>query len=76
MSALLPIRMVLYQILLLSSIWIVSPSDVRHLVDLTIQSADDCIAIKSGWEDVGMNYNVPSAYIYITHLECQAPFRR
>ncbi|KAK8802136.1 hypothetical protein WA158_006530 [Blastocystis sp. Blastoise] len=46
-----------------------------YLNNLHIESGDDCIAIKSGWDDIGLDYNTPSTHIYIQQLQCIAPFR-
>ncbi|KAF3793216.1 putative polygalacturonase [Nymphaea thermarum] len=41
--------------------------------DCYIVSGDDCIAIKSGWDEYGIRVNMPSEYIYIKGLTCISP---
>ncbi|WOL00142.1 hypothetical protein Cni_G08855 [Canna indica] len=36
-------------------------------------SGDDCIAIKSGWDEYGIAFNMPSKHIYIRNFTCISP---
>ncbi|XP_073001176.1 probable polygalacturonase [Typha latifolia] len=49
-----------------------SSSDVR-IEDCYIVSGDDCIAIKSGWDEHGIQFNMPSQRIVIRRLTCISP---
>ncbi|XP_047318377.1 probable polygalacturonase [Impatiens glandulifera] len=49
-----------------------SCSNVR-IVDNFIVSGDDCISVKSGWDQYGIKYNRPSQHIVIRRLTCISP---
>ncbi|CAL9780824.1 unnamed protein product [Musa acuminata subsp. burmannicoides] len=49
-----------------------SSSNVR-IEDCYIVSGDDCIAIKSGWDEYGIAFNMPSEHIVIRRLTCISP---
>ncbi|CAH9140921.1 unnamed protein product [Cuscuta epithymum] len=49
-----------------------SCSNVR-IWDNCIQSGDDCVAIKSGWDEYGTKFNMPSRQISIKRLTCVSP---
>ncbi|KAG6513695.1 hypothetical protein ZIOFF_024031 [Zingiber officinale] len=49
-----------------------SCSNVR-IEDCYIVSGDDCIAIKSGWDEYGIEFNMPSQHIMIRRLTCISP---
>ncbi|KAJ8442040.1 hypothetical protein Cgig2_007878 [Carnegiea gigantea] len=38
-----------------------------------IVSGDDCIAIKSGWDEYGIKFNMPTQHVIIRHLTCISP---
>ncbi|GAU50619.1 hypothetical protein TSUD_290740 [Trifolium subterraneum] len=41
--------------------------------DCQITSGDDCVAIKSGWDDYGIKFGMPSQHIVIRRLKCISP---
>ncbi|WOL17452.1 putative polygalacturonase isoform X1 [Canna indica] len=49
-----------------------SCSNVR-IEDCYIVSGDDCVAIKSGWDEYGIDYGMPSQHISIRRLTCISP---
>lgn len=49
-----------------------SCSNVR-IEDCYIVSGDDCVAIKSGWDEYGISYSMPSQHIVIRRLTCISP---
>ncbi|KAJ1299018.1 hypothetical protein BS78_01G499300 [Paspalum vaginatum] len=49
-----------------------SSSHVR-IEDCYIVSGDDCIAVKSGWDEYGIKFNMPSQHIVIKRLTCISP---
>ncbi|CAL9202654.1 unnamed protein product [Musa hybrid cultivar] len=49
-----------------------SSSNVR-IEDCYIVSGDDCIAIKSGWDEYGIAFNMSSKHIVIRRLTCISP---
>ncbi|RWW58422.1 hypothetical protein BHE74_00034717 [Ensete ventricosum] len=49
-----------------------SCSNVR-IEDCYIVSGDDCVAIKSGWDEYGISYGMPSQHIVIRRLTCVSP---
>ncbi|RWW03531.1 hypothetical protein GW17_00033307 [Ensete ventricosum] len=51
---------------------IYSSSNVR-IEDCYIVSGDDCIAIKSGWDEYGIAFNMSSKHIVIRRLTCISP---
>ncbi|XP_019705755.3 probable polygalacturonase [Elaeis guineensis] len=42
--------------------------------DCFIVSGDDCIAIKSGWDEYGIAFNMPTKHVSIRRLTCISPF--
>ncbi|VFQ67585.1 unnamed protein product [Cuscuta campestris] len=42
--------------------------------DNYIVSGDDCIAIKSGWDEYGIAFNMPTKQVSIKRLTCVSPF--
>ncbi|XP_074583205.1 putative polygalacturonase [Curcuma longa] len=49
-----------------------SCSNVR-IEDCYIVSGDDCVAIKSGWDEYGIAYGMPSQHILVRRLVCVSP---
>ncbi|GAU29753.1 hypothetical protein TSUD_161580 [Trifolium subterraneum] len=49
-----------------------SSTNVR-IEDNYIESGDDCIAIKSGWDEYGIKFGKPSQHIIIRRLTCISP---
>ncbi|GAU32354.1 hypothetical protein TSUD_43970 [Trifolium subterraneum] len=49
-----------------------SSTNVR-IEDNYIESGDDCIAIKSGWDEYGIKFGKPSQQIIIRRLTCISP---
>ncbi|RHN51467.1 putative galacturan 1,4-alpha-galacturonidase [Medicago truncatula] len=49
-----------------------SSTNVR-IEDCQIVSGDDCVAIKSGWNEYGIQFGMPSQHIIITRLKCVSP---
>ncbi|KAH1151879.1 hypothetical protein GYH30_045405 [Glycine max] len=49
-----------------------SCSNIR-IEDCYIVSGDDCVAIKSGWDEYGIKFGMPSQHIIIRRLECVSP---
>ncbi|KAJ4732342.1 Pectin lyase-like superfamily protein [Rhynchospora pubera] len=49
-----------------------SCSQVR-IEDCYVVSGDDCVAIKSGWDQYGISYGMPSQHIVIRRLTCISP---
>jgi hypothetical protein len=49
-----------------------SSSHVK-IEDCYIVSGDDCIAVKSGWDKYGIDFNMPSQHILIRRLTCISP---
>nr|XP_010933983.1 probable polygalacturonase isoform X2 [Elaeis guineensis] len=41
--------------------------------DCFIVSGDDCIAIKSGWDEYGIAFNMPTRHVIIRRLTCISP---
>lgn len=41
--------------------------------DCYIVSGDDCVAIKSGWDEYGISFGMPSQHITIRRLTCISP---
>ncbi|XP_020220160.1 probable polygalacturonase [Cajanus cajan] len=44
-----------------------------RIEDCYIVSGDDCVAVKSGWDDYGIKFGMPSQHIIIRRLECVSP---
>ncbi|KAF8775828.1 hypothetical protein HU200_004220 [Digitaria exilis] len=49
-----------------------SCTNVR-IEDCYVVSGDDCVAIKSGWDEYGISYNMPSSHIVVRRLTCVSP---
>ncbi|KAL6990492.1 hypothetical protein U1Q18_004633 [Sarracenia purpurea var. burkii] len=49
-----------------------SCSNVR-IEDCFIVSGDDCIAVKSGWDQYGISFGMPSHHLIIRRLTCISP---
>ncbi|XP_057995665.1 probable polygalacturonase [Hevea brasiliensis] len=49
-----------------------SCTNVR-IEDVYIVSGDDCIAIKSGWDQYGIKYGMPTQHLVIRRLTCISP---
>ncbi|KAK2395704.1 putative polygalacturonase [Trifolium repens] len=49
-----------------------SCSNVK-IEDCQIISGDDCVAIKSGWDNYGIQFGMPSQHIVIRRLKCISP---
>ncbi|GFP94634.1 probable polygalacturonase [Phtheirospermum japonicum] len=45
-----------------------------RIEDTYIVSGDDCIAVKSGWDEYGINYNMPTKQLVIRRLTCISPY--
>ncbi|XP_008810119.2 probable polygalacturonase [Phoenix dactylifera] len=41
--------------------------------DCFIVSGDDCVAIKSGWDEYGIAFNMPTQHVIIRRLSCISP---
>ncbi|KAK1376846.1 Polygalacturonase [Heracleum sosnowskyi] len=42
--------------------------------DTYIVSGDDCIAVKSGWDEYGISYGMPTKQLIIRRLTCISPY--
>ncbi|KAK8936802.1 putative polygalacturonase [Platanthera zijinensis] len=53
----------------------INPDSCSHvrIEDCYIVSGDDCIAIKSGWDEYGIAVGMPSQHIIIRRLTCVSP---
>ncbi|CAN6308221.1 unnamed protein product [Urochloa humidicola] len=53
----------------------IDPDSSSHvkIEDCYIVSGDDCIAVKSGWDEYGIKFNMPSQHIVIRRLTCISP---
>ncbi|PUZ43092.1 hypothetical protein GQ55_9G634300 [Panicum hallii var. hallii] len=53
----------------------IDPDSSSHvkIEDCYIVSGDDCIAVKSGWDEYGIKFNMPSQHIVIKRLTCISP---
>lgn len=45
-----------------------------RIEDCYIVSGDDCIAVKSGWDEYGIAYGMPTKQLVIRRLTCISPF--
>ncbi|XP_038979446.1 probable polygalacturonase [Phoenix dactylifera] len=54
----------------------IDPDSCSHVLieDCFIVSGDDCIAIKSGWDEYGIAFNMPTQHVNIRRLTCISPF--
>ncbi|OMO64417.1 Glycoside hydrolase, family 28 [Corchorus capsularis] len=50
-----------------------SCTNVR-IEDSYIVSGDDCIAVKSGWDEYGISYGMPTKQLVIRRLTCISPY--
>lgn len=53
----------------------IDPDSSSHvkIEDCYIVSGDDCVAVKSGWDQYGIKFNMPSQHIVIRRLTCISP---
>ncbi|MBA0652691.1 hypothetical protein Goklo_019928 [Gossypium klotzschianum] len=59
--------------LLNSPSWNVHPVYSR-IEDSYIVSGDDCIAVKSGWDEYGISFGMPTKQLVIRRLTCISPY--
>ena len=54
----------------------INPDSCSHvrIEDCYIVSGDDCVAIKSGWDEYGIAFGMPSEHIIIRRLTCVSPY--
>ncbi|XP_073269763.1 probable polygalacturonase [Primulina huaijiensis] len=45
-----------------------------RIEDTYIVSGDDCIAVKSGWDEYGIRYGMPTKHLIIRKLTCTSPY--
>ncbi|KAM3344622.1 putative polygalacturonase isoform X1 [Capsicum galapagoense] len=45
-----------------------------RIEDNYIVSGDDCVAVKSGWDEYGINYGMPTSQLIIRRLTCISPY--
>ncbi|KAL8554241.1 hypothetical protein ACS0TY_002443 [Phlomoides rotata] len=45
-----------------------------RIEDTYIVSGDDCIAVKSGWDEYGIKYGMPTKQLIIRRLTCISPY--
>ncbi|KAL3810536.1 hypothetical protein ACJIZ3_000694 [Penstemon smallii] len=45
-----------------------------RLEDIYIVSGDDCVAVKSGWDEYGISYGMPTKHLIIRRLTCISPY--
>ncbi|KAL0309263.1 UNVERIFIED_CONTAM: putative polygalacturonase [Sesamum radiatum] len=45
-----------------------------RIEDNYIVSGDDCIAVKSGWDEYGIKYGMPTKHLIIRRLTCISPY--
>lgn len=50
-----------------------SCTNVR-IADCYIVSGDDCVAVKSGWDEYGIAFGMPSQQLWIQRLTCISPY--
>ncbi|KAL0347788.1 UNVERIFIED_CONTAM: putative polygalacturonase [Sesamum calycinum] len=46
----------------------------HRIEDNYIVSGDDCIAVKSGWDEYGIKYGMPTKHLIIRRLTCISPY--
>ncbi|KAK7357291.1 hypothetical protein VNO80_16575 [Phaseolus coccineus] len=53
----------------------IDPDSCRNvrIEDCNIVSGDDCISIKSGWDEYGIKFAMPSQHIVIRRITCNSP---
>lgn len=44
-----------------------------RIEDCYIVSGDDCVAVKSGWDEYGISYGMPTKHLVIRRLTCISP---
>ncbi|CAI0417129.1 unnamed protein product, partial [Linum tenue] len=54
----------------------ISPDSCTNtrIEDCFIVSGDDCVAVKSGWDEYGIAYGMPTKHLVIRRLTCISPF--
>ncbi|XP_030515418.1 probable polygalacturonase [Rhodamnia argentea] len=45
-----------------------------RIEDVHIVSGDDCVAVKSGWDEYGISYGMPTRQLVIRRLTCISPY--
>ncbi|XP_057981563.1 probable polygalacturonase [Malania oleifera] len=45
-----------------------------RIEDCYVVSGDDCVALKSGWDEYGIAYGMPTAQVTIRRLTCFSPY--
>lgn len=45
-----------------------------RIEDTYIVSGDDCVAVKSGWDEYGISYGMPTKQLVIRRLTCISPY--
>ncbi|KAL0373688.1 UNVERIFIED_CONTAM: putative polygalacturonase [Sesamum radiatum] len=45
-----------------------------RIEDSYIVSGDDCVAVKSGWDEYGIKYGMPTKHLIIRRLTCISPY--
>lgn len=45
-----------------------------RIEDCYIVSGDDCVAVKSGWDEYGISYGMPTKQLIIRRLTCVSPY--
>ncbi|CAK9156736.1 unnamed protein product [Ilex paraguariensis] len=45
-----------------------------RIEDIYIVSGDDCVAVKSGWDEYGIQYGMPTKQLIIRRLTCISPY--
>ncbi|XP_058223761.1 probable polygalacturonase [Rhododendron vialii] len=45
-----------------------------RIQDCYIVSGDDCVAVKSGWDEYGISYGMPTKQLVIRRLTCISPY--
>ncbi|KAM7472231.1 hypothetical protein LguiA_010414 [Lonicera macranthoides] len=45
-----------------------------RIEDTYIVSGDDCVAVKSGWDEYGISYGMPTKQLIIRRLTCISPY--
>nr|GEW68460.1 probable polygalacturonase [Tanacetum cinerariifolium] len=45
-----------------------------RIEDTYIISGDDCVAVKSGWDEYGISYGMPTQHLIIRRLTCISPY--
>ncbi|EPS72197.1 hypothetical protein M569_02558, partial [Genlisea aurea] len=45
-----------------------------RIEDNYVVSGDDCVAVKSGWDEYGISYGMPTKHLTIRRLTCVSPY--